>query len=308
MGLFRRRPRPISSRARSSRVARGCLGAFLIVWALGFAGGGIAFLRSATAAGQFDTTMLVVGAVLASVGCGVLVLGLLIASGRLGQVGNDVSQTGVVPTGTPPLPKTPAPHLLRPQGNRGCLLAFLLPFGLGWLAVVGFVAFGKDDVEVGGGLLLAVFAAIGCAVLAVCVYQLLALTNPRAELVLDRDEVPIGESIELPWRLIGSTSRLSTLTIELVGREEATYSRGTNRVTDREEFHRSTLLRVDLGGLDARGTLHLRMPDNAVPSFRAGSNQLVWLLRFSAPIRRWPDVKDEVVLPVGPARRAGDRS
>ncbi|MCC6784400.1 MAG: hypothetical protein IT457_16270 [Planctomycetes bacterium] len=308
MGLFRRRPRPISSRARTSRTARGCLGGFLVLWGLGFGGGGIALIASATESGQVDVGALTIGAVLASIGCGVLVLGLLVWSGRIGQGGNDVTLTGVVPTGAPPRPNLPGPIVLRPQRNRGCLLAVLLPFSLGWLGVLSFAAFHAGALEFGGSVMLAIFGAIALGLLVSCGYLILAMTNPSAELVLDLEEVPIGESVDLPWRLIGSTSRLSTLTIELVGREEATYSRGTNRVTDREEFHRSTLLRVDLGGLDARGTLRLRMPDNAVPSFRARSNQLVWLLRFSAPIRRWPDVKDEVILPVGPARRAGGPS
>ncbi|MBI5850579.1 MAG: hypothetical protein HZB39_06000 [Planctomycetes bacterium] len=298
MGFLSRRRRPLSSRGELTKGGRGCVALFLSVWGLGFAAGGIAALSGALSGGGPGGGELALGIVFTALGAGAIGLGLMFATGRMGTGARQTATAGTVPTAAPTLAPSIGPRVLRATSARGCLLVFLVPFTAAWIAGV-VVAMNAVGVL---WPVLAFFAVAGLALALLCVHQILALTNPRAEIVLDGDEVPIGEIVELPWRLAGSTSRLTTLTIELVGREEASYTRGTNRVTDREEFHTQTLHAGALGGADAQGTLRVQMPACAVPTFDGRSNKLLWLVRFKAPIRFWPDVRDEIALPVGPPR------
>lgn len=300
MGLLSRRERPLSSRGEPTKLGRGCVALFLCVWGLGFAAGGIAALSGAMSGGSPGFGELALGIVFTALGSGAVGFGLMIAMGRIGTGARHAAAAGTVPTAAPSLAPSIGPRVLRPTSARGCLLVFLVPFTAAWIAGVIVAMTAASALWP----VLAFFAVAGLALALLCLHQILALTNPRAEIVLDGDEVPIGEIVELPWRLEGSTSRLTALTIELVGREEASYTRGTNRVTDREEFHASTLFSGKLGGADAQGTLRVTMPACAVPSFQGRSNQILWLVRFKAPIRFWPDVKDEIALPVGPPRAA----
>ena len=48
------------------------------------------------------------------------------------------------------------------------------------------------------------------------------------------------------------------------------------------------------------GEIEITVAADAVPSFDAPNNRVVWLLRFVGEIRAWPDVDEHIVIPVGP--------
>ena len=156
-----------------------------------------------------------------------------------------------------------------------------------------------------GWLFLLVFGGAGIAMVLVVLYLLLSLTNPSAEIEVDADggeSFAVGRTTTVVWRMRGSTNRLPSLTIALEGAEEASYTRGTDRATDRETFYRQVLAEgPELLADAARDTeLEVTIPAGGVPSFEAGSNKIVWRLCFEAEIPWWPDVKDQIVIPVGP--------
>lgn len=304
MGIFSRRDRPLSSRHGSkepSTAARGCLSAFLIVWGLGFAGGGVAVLLSEAGPGDLSGWLRVLfAAPFVLGGLAAIVFGFAIALGmplRRGRRDAAAEQAALL-----------GPRTLRPTRRAGCVLFFLAPFTAIWVTIVVGIFVKTGDPDGPPWFFAVVFGAATLGLCAFTGYQLLALTNPRAEIDLEVDEVGIGDLVEVPWRLVGSTSRLGSLTIALVGREEASYTRGTDRVTDRHDFFERVLLRSEDVVTTPRGQLELRVPKDGVPSFESDSNKIAWLLRFSSPIRRWPDVADEIALPVGPGSSSARRT
>ena len=144
------------------------------------------------------------------------------------------------------------------------------------------------------------FVVGGIALLWATGHTLLRLLNPRPTLVLSRPSVPLGGSIDVSWRLSGRASRLQRLTLQLEGREEATYARGSRLLTDSETFRTITLLDSTDPAQMSDGTASLRMPPYTVPTFQGASNAIVWVLRLSGRIQRRPAIDQELELLVEP--------
>jgi len=154
----------------------------------------------------------------------------------------------------------------------GCLTAFLVPFVL-----------------IGLGLIFAVFR------------QFLVLFNPRLELTLSRGALVPGEPALLQWEIEGKAERVTRLKIVLEGREEATYRRGTDTVTDREVFATIPIVDTDQSMQIAQGSARVHVPDDTMPSFAADRNKIVWTLKAACEIPGWPDSDDEYEIVVAPA-------
>ncbi len=154
----------------------------------------------------------------------------------------------------------------------GCLTAFLVPFVL-----------------VGLGLIFAVFR------------QFLVLFNPRLELTLSRGALAPGESALLQWQIRGKAERVTRLKLVLEGREEATYRRGTDTVTDREAFATIQIVDSDQPMQIAQGSARVDVPDDTMPSFSADRNKIVWTLKAACEIPGWPDSDDEYEIVVAPS-------
>ena len=157
------------------------------------------------------------------------------------------------------------------DGN-GCLTAFLVPFVL-----------------VGLGLIYAVFQ------------QFLVLFNPSLQLTLNPGVLAPGEAAILQWTIGGRAGRVQKLRIVLEGREEATYRQGTDTKTDREVFATIPITETDHQMLIANGTARVEIPEDAMPSFSASRNKVVWTLKAVCEIPGWPDSDDEYEIVVAPA-------
>jgi len=155
----------------------------------------------------------------------------------------------------------------------GCLAVFLIPF-----------------------VLVGVLLLIGIP------YQLLALFNPRPRLVLSPGRLVLGRAAELSWSFRGAAGRIRRLLVTLEGREEADYTRGTDRHTDRQVFTTITLVDSALRSAIAAGSVRVDVPAGTMHSFSAPDNRIVWTLKLHGSIRMWPDVLEElpVVIEPGP--------
>lgn len=158
----------------------------------------------------------------------------------------------------------------------GCLTAFLVPFVL-----VGLL------------LIFGIFR------------QFLVLFNPRPYLTLSPGAPAAGESAWLQWRLSGRAAGVKRLRIVLEGKEEATYRRGTDTRTDTNVF--STIPVVDSTEPFemAGGSVSFLVPADAMPSFKADRNKIVWTLKVVAEIPGWPDCEDDFEVLVRPGRAGG---
>jgi hypothetical protein len=197
------------------------------------------------------------------------------------------------------------PLVLTPEASPLMKLLVMLFFCLFWNGIVGLFTWFTWGPQSQGGigvrLFLLPFQAVGLFIFWGVVYQVMALFNPRPTLTLGRGRVRIGDSVPLQWRIRGGASRIGTLNIVLTGREEATYTQGTDTRTDTNEFHRTVILEASDPGRIEGGMTTMNVPAASMHSFKADHNKIVWTLTVSGNIRWWPDVDESFDITVSPA-------
>jgi len=138
------------------------------------------------------------------------------------------------------------------------------------------------------------FAAVGLLLVVAVVYAALATMNPRVTLHVERHPLLPGVEEEIRFEIQGSSHRIATLEILLEGEERATYRQGTNTHTATNVFYSQSLTTLQQDGeMMHGGSLRLRVPEQAVPSFDGNNNKIVWHVRVHGDIKLWPDVNDK---------------
>ena len=216
------------------------------------------------------------------------------------------SETPPVSTGAlhGPLPLKSRQGPVARSAGAGCVALF-------WNGIVGvFAGFAAKLWIDGEGswlltLFLVPFVLVGVALLLAFLKSLRALGTPRPVLTLEPAAIPVGGSARLSWAFPGRAPSISVFQVTLEGSEEATYSRGTDRVTDRALFHRSDVVLTLDPHEAATGSATVAPPAGAVPSFSAPSNRVLWLLRLTARIHGKEDLKEEYEVTVAPPEPGG---
>jgi hypothetical protein len=91
------------------------------------------------------------------------------------------------------------------------------------------------------------------------------------------------------------------LTIQLVLREKATYTRGTTTTTDSKEVFRLDIVRCEPGPELVEGERQVTIPVTVPASFKAERNELEWQIEVKGGIAWWPDIADAWTVMVRPA-------
>jgi hypothetical protein len=146
------------------------------------------------------------------------------------------------------------------------------------------------------------FVLVGLGLLWGVIYYILALWNPSFTLTVSEGSPRLGQKIHLEWQSSGFLGRLETLSLELEGRESATYRRGTRSVTDHSLFHKSVVFETAQPANHPGGKAELRIPDEAMHSFDGGNNKIEWSFRIRGSIRKWPDVDESYPFTVRPLK------
>jgi len=144
------------------------------------------------------------------------------------------------------------------------------------------------------------FLLIGLLLIYMVFHSLLALFNPRVRVRLSTGRLTPGLQLEVEWRVEGRHDRLERLTVHLEGREEATYSQGTRTYTDKSVFAKVPVAEVAAGADMRSGRASLTIPEEAMPTFEATHNKILWSIHVRGVIRRWPDVEDELGVEILP--------
>ena len=159
-------------------------------------------------------------------------------------------------------------------------------------------------------IFLSIFIFIGAAMVLGAVQAGMRLMSPGVRLTLTPARPRQGEPMVVAWEVTGSTSRLRDLRVVLEGVESATYTRGTDTVTDTHVFATRELDSREKSGtdpLDASGSVELETPGlsgegvNLPPTFEASRNKILWRLSVKGDIRWWPDIEDAWDIEVLPA-------
>jgi len=144
------------------------------------------------------------------------------------------------------------------------------------------------------------FVLIGLVLLGGIVYSFLALFNPRPRLLVTPGAVSLGGTFRVQWEIAGRIEILENLRVRLEGREEATYRRGTDTLTDKSVFADIEIARLTPSAEMRSGSRNVSIPAGLMHSFEAKNNKIVWMIKLHGEIARWPDVKEEFGMTVLP--------
>lgn len=141
--------------------------------------------------------------------------------------------------------------------------------------------------------------------------QFLKLTGIGATSIeIDRYPLVPGEEYQITLTQMGRV-RLQLLDVEIVCTEEATFNEGTDVRTERTTVYSSRLLRRRGVVLkpDAvwRTDLTLKLPPEAIHSFRSRSNRIQWKIIVTAKALSWPRLRRHFGFTVHPRSSEGSR-
>lgn len=212
----------------------------------------------------------------------------------------------VAPDARSAAPAAPSVRLeLRPDTERRRSAIAALIAALFWNGIVG--AIGASVLSDGAPLaplaFLGLFALIGVGLFGAALYLCAQLLNPRPVVTLARADLALGDEVSCEWRLVGRRVELTRFRIGLRGTEQASYRRGTDKVTKRQVFHESTVFETDRAGLAQRGSTQLRIPRDSMHSWAASDNSIRWTLVVEGAVPRWPDIDDAFEIQIAPRRR-----
>ena len=135
-----------------------------------------------------------------------------------------------------------------------------------------------------------------CLLFAVA-HGFLALFNPRPKLTINSGQLTLGNPFDLNWEFSGSTNSVKQVRIYLEGREEATYRRGTDTVTDKNVF--ATIEIANRPNADPART-QIELPRDTMHSFKSSNNKIIWEIHVKGDIRYWSDVDETFEIQVLP--------
>jgi hypothetical protein len=191
------------------------------------------------------------------------------------------------------------PKQLKPKQSRLVAFGFLFLFATFWNLVVGvFLVQLLFRPQVLLAVFLIPFLLIGLVLVALVVYTFLGLFNPVPQLVIREGHLVPGTSTEVSWSFRGSTHNIRLLKLILVGKEVATYRRGTKTHTDEHEFCVIPFLETSTPHQIASGTATCHIPDRTMHSFTARNNRIEWFIRVHGDVPRFPDIREEFPITV----------
>lgn len=200
------------------------------------------------------------------------------------------------------------PVKLKPKYSPLKKLFAAMAFALLWNGVVSIFVFevikgwrrGRPDWVM--AVFVSPFVLIGLVTVVVAVYFMLSLLNSRCTLTASSGEFPLGASFRLRWILAGGFVRVRRIEIRLEGREEVTFRRGKNTVTDKKVFAALPLVDETDRYRMFMGEVEVTVPADTMHSFEAKHNKIIWAFQVHAEIGLWPDVRSEFPIVVTPGR------
>jgi hypothetical protein len=188
--------------------------------------------------------------------------------------------------------------------GRGCILLFAI-FWLAFSLLWTFLAWRGS-----GGLawLFGVpFIAIGLVLIVVSLWRTVsAIKVAPPQVSVSKTQLRPGESFSVSYvQRFRLPTTLQDCRVELVFRESATYTQGTDTRTD---THDKVMSFFDgpagsfEAGSEVRRDGNFQIPVDAMHSFESQNNKLQWLVRVHVDVQEWPDMIEAYDLTVLPER------
>jgi len=202
-----------------------------------------------------------------------------------------------------------APAALRPKSSRGAKLAAFIVFALFWNGLLSLFlndllgSSRRGRFEWFAALFLIPFILVGIGLVVLAIRQALELSNPRPNVTVGKSVVALGDELRVEWSMEGRVEKLTRLRITLEAREEATYTRGTDTVTDTKIFATIPLANQIAPNIADAGSASATIPADTMHTFDAKNNKVVWVVRVRGELPNWPNSDDEFPLNVAPRGR-----
>ncbi len=210
-----------------------------------------------------------------------------------------------------PDPKAPRQNQVQLQGSSAWALLILLVVGLamcGGGIVWAYTIWQEDPFWWFVWIFVAVLEVVGLVIVAIFFHQLLARRKVAApEVFVSVQPVYLGETFTVRLRQsFRGHCQLNGISLKLLCREEATYRRGTSTYTDRhtvyEETHQVVEARQIQAGDVLEEELSLKIPEDAMHTFAAHWNKILWYVHVHIDIASWPDFREDFSFHVAPCR------
>lgn len=193
---------------------------------------------------------------------------------------------------------------LTPSGQRLRNLGGILFINIFWNGIISvFVIFwlaglirGKNTGFMftwGLGLFLLPFVAIGTFMFLNLVKEIKKLFAPKISISLKQGtRWSCGSTVNISWS-IPYSSMVDKLNLDFICREAATYTRGTNSVTDEEIV--AAIPITESKSINFTGSCKFKVPANLMPSFQSRNNVIEWGLRVRTE-GPGPDAEDIYII------------
>jgi hypothetical protein len=203
---------------------------------------------------------------------------------------------------------------LKPQAAPLTKVLVILAFALFWNGLVSVFVFQvarhwrSGPFEWFLAVFLVPFVLIGLSLIGAVVYCFLGAFNPRPHLTVTPGAGRLGEALRVEWEISGRVAALRELCVRLQGREEVSYRQGDNTSMARNVFADLEIATQtewrDMGS----GSGTVTIPPQLMHSFAGQHNKVIWSIRVTGDIPRWPDLNEEFELTVLPAARNGQKN
>jgi hypothetical protein len=197
---------------------------------------------------------------------------------------------------------------LEPEAGAGTKFVGLTMLALFWNGITGgalYSMLSEDNIPWIPMALLSIFVLVGVVLIFAAVHALLrVLLVGDTSVEISREPLAPGETATIYVKQAGRFT-VERAEVRLFCREQVTYRRGTDRVTEKEEVHSEVV--AESHRLQARSghsllDAQLRIPEDAMHSFEAANNKIRWFIGVKLVIAGRPDVDDAFVLRVSPQR------
>ena len=128
----------------------------------------------------------------------------------------------------------------------------------------------------------------------------MAAFNPKLTITLYSDFICIGDEVKLNWAFKGNVNKIKRFRLSLTGMESASYTRGTDTVTDTHNFYKMIVVEHVNPAFMQQGEVRIQIPPATMHSFKSNNNSITWMLQVHCDIPKWPDTKDDYTIAVHP--------
>lgn len=212
-------------------------------------------------------------------------------------------------------PGTTLPYRLPIESTPGWKLAGVVMACLFWNAIVSVLVIMSVRNHLAGDpewfqtVFTLPFLGIGIWLIYVTIRQILFATGVGPTLIEIGDH-PLRPGGEYDILLSqGGNLSIRRLEVDLICQEKATYRQGTDTVTDTVLVYRQAIFsqeKIDIqSGMPFEARCKFQVPAEAMHSFLAVNNGILWKLSIQVELARWPDFNRNFQLVVCPRNSEG---